>query len=221
MNLLFIGASGCGKDTQADLLVEREGFYKIASGDLFRDLIKDDSKDPFVQKIKAQVNSGVFPNDEDSYQLFQRYLSKDDKFLKGDKNILIGFVRRLSQVERFDQFLAQFSKKLDKAVVFDLSEETAVERLSLRRVCPKCGKNYHLKYLPPKKPGVCDLDGAKLYQREDEHPEAIKTRHQQYYSTIKEIMAAYEKQGKLVVVDANGTIEEIYKEMVEKLGIRN
>ena len=206
MIVTFLGIQGAGKDTQADLLVDRLGFKKITTGGLLREASKHDPI--LAQKLKT----GELISDELVADLLKKELEKLIK--KGQTNIVLsGFPRTLKQVEILDKILRELNTKLDRVVLFNLSEDEALKRLSYRRTCPKCGRVYHLIYNPPKKDGVCDIDGAKLYQRDDDTPEAIKVRFKKYYENINPIIDVYKKRGILVSIDASPTIEEIFRKV--------
>ncbi len=211
---LFHGPSGCGKDTQADLLIEKFDFEKIGTGDMFRALFEEG--DPDGVKASELITKGIFVPDELTYKLLDKWLKKYDS----DKSwMFISAVRTPEQIPLFDELMKKYDRELDKFVHFYLSEEAAVERMSLRWVCPECGTIYHEKYLKEKKKGYCDKDGEKLIQRDDDKPAAIKERLRQYDEMIKPILDEYRKRGILLEIDAAPSIEEIHKELVQKLAL--
>ncbi len=212
MILLFIGPSGSGKDTQAEFLVSKFGFERVSSGDLMRDISEGEKE---IQKlIRKSMNEG-FLADNFVFGLMQIYLYNTSK----ENLILSGVVRRDSQVELLDFTLFKVHKKLDKVVYFELSDEEAIKRMSGRLFCPKCSMNYHLVFNSPKKVDTCDNCGGKLSRREDDHPEAIKLRLADFHKDNDKIIDTYEKRGILIRIDASKLIEEIHKEVVEKLSL--
>ena len=133
--------------------------------------------------------------------------------------IFVSAVRRAEQIPMLDEVLKKYNRTLTTFVHFSLSQEAAIERMALRWVCPKCQKNYHEKYNPEKKKGLCDLDGGELFQREDDKPAIIEERLKQYNETIKPILEEYKKRGILVEIDASPDIKTIHSEVVKRLNI--
>lgn len=213
MVLLFIGPSGSGKDTQADMLEERYGFEVVSTGELLRQITDGESK--MQEVIKEGMNKGFLP-DNLVYGLLEMYLSGS----KTKHYILTGVVRRESQVEKLDNALLNVGKKLNRVVYFNLSDEEAVKRLGGRRVCEKCGTNYHIDYKPPRVEGKCDLCGADLFTRDDDNPEAIKKRLHAFHLENTEILDNYRDRNLLTTVDASQTIKEIHKDLVSMLALK-
>lgn len=203
--ILVHGPSGSGKDTQVDLLLEKRDFEKIGTGEMFRALSKK-RKD-----IADLINSGNFISSELTYELLNEWMESYDP----KKNwIFVSVVRDYEQVELFDELLKKYDRTLDHFIHFSLSEEIAIERMSLRKVCSVCGENYHEKYKKEKKEGVCDIDGGKLVKRDDDKPEAIKKRLEEYSKSITPILKEYEDRGVLIDIDASFTIEDIHKKVM-------
>lgn len=203
--ILVHGPSGSGKDTQVDLLVEKFGFEKIGTGEMFRALSKK-RKD-----IAELVNSGKFIPSELTYELLNEWMESYDE--KKDW-IFVSVVRTDDQIELFDELLKKFNRKLDYFIHFSLTPEKAIERMSLRKICSICGENYHEIHKPEKVQGVCDKDGGKLIKRDDDKPESIKKRLQEYDSSIEPILQEYKKRGVLVDIDASPSIEEIHAKVL-------
>jgi len=206
--ILVHGPSGSGKDTQVDLLVEKFGFEKIVTGDMLREAAKTDSE------LAEQLNSGVFPSSKLTYELLSKWMED----YKTDKDwIFVSVVRKFDQIKFFDELLEKYNRKLDLFIHFSLSPEKAIERMSLRKVCSTCGENYHETHKPEKVKGVCDKDGGKLVRREDDKPESIQKRLEEYDKSISPILKEYEKRNVLVDIDASPSIEEIQKEVLKLL----
>lgn len=211
MVILLIGPSGSGKDTQAELLVDKYEFVRVSTGDLLRDISNGENE---IQKIIKQAMNEGFLADNFVFGLTQIYL----EHLAATKLLLSGVVRRLTQIELLDETLDAVGKKLDKVIYFDLNDEEAIRRMSGRLICDACGENYHLIFNPPHKVDTCDKCGAKLTRREDDNPEAIKNRLADFHKDNDEILANYEARGMLIKIDASSGIEEIHREVVKALG---
>lgn len=211
---LFHGPSGCGKDTQVDLLVEKYNFEKIGTGEMFRTMYSNGD----IDGIKAHEYwyKGMFVPNELTYSMLSKWLQK---FNQEKDWAFVSVVREAGQMELFDTLLKEYNRKLDAFIHFKLSEEAAIERMSLRWVCPNCDKTYHEKYKQEQIKGYCDDCGAKLIQREDDQPERIKNRLQEYNRTIAPILEEYRRRGILVEIDASPSIEEINKEIIAKLNL--
>ena len=203
--ILVHGPSGSGKDTQVDLLVEKFGFEKIGTGEMFRALSKKRND------IAELINSGKFIPSELTYELLNEWVKNYD----GKKDwIFVSVVRTEDQIALFDNLLSKLERELDYFIHFSLTPEKAIERMSLRKVCSICGENYHEIHKPEKEQGICDKDGGKLIKREDDKPESIKKRLQGYDKSISPILREYERRGVLVDIDASPSIEEIHAEVL-------
>ena len=212
--ILFHGPSGCGKDTQVELLVKKFNFENIGTGQMIRKLFEENDKDAIVA-TKKYTSKGLFvPNSLIYKEMFPKWLKRFDK----EKNwAFVSVVREVGQISLFDNLLKTQGRELDLFIHFVLSDEVAIERMSLRKFCPNCGATYHPKYKKEKNEGKCDLCGTALIQRDDDQPEKIKSRLEEYNRTIRPILKVYEDRGMLVEVDAAPSIQEIHKEIVKIL----
>jgi len=213
MILLFIGPSGSGKDTQAEQLIDNFNFHRVSTGDLMRDISEGDKE---IQKLIRKSMDEGFLADNFVFGLLQIYLFNTES----ENLVLSGAVRRDTQIDLLDFALMKSNKKLDKVVYFELSDDQAIERMSNRYECPVCNTNYNLKFNPPKIERKCDKEGATLVRREDDNPESIKKRLEDFHKDNNEIIEAYEKRGILIKIDASRSIEEIYSELLQKLGLK-
>lgn len=204
--ILVHGPSGSGKDTQVDLLLEKFDFEKIGTGEMFRSFVKE-RKD-----IAKLINSGNFVPTDLTYELLNKWMENYDL---NRSWIFVSVVRTFDQIELFDRLLEKFDRKLDLFIHFSLSPEKAIERMSLRKICSICGENYHEKYKPEKKENICDKDGGHLVKRDDDKPESIRQRLEEYNKTISPILEEYKRRNLLVDIDASFTIEEIHKEVLK------
>lgn len=214
LTILFHGPSGCGKDTQVELLQKEYDFENIGTGDMFRKLYAEEDEDAII--AHDYINRGEFVSNELVYKMLPKWVSKFDP----NKNwAFVSTVRDEGQIPMFDALLEGTGRTLDKFVHFTLSEEAAIERMSLRWICPQCGASYHEKYKKETEKGICDNCCAKLIQREDDQPSKIRKRLEEYNRTIKPILDEYRRRGILVEIDASPSIEEIHKNLVEALGL--
>ncbi len=207
MKIVMLGAPGVGKGTIAKMLMEKKGIIQISTGDLLRWAVKNKTK--LGLKAKTYMEKGELVPDKLVINIIKEHV-KD--YQKGF--ILDGFPRTISQAEA----LTENKIQIDHVLNFKASEETIIQRLSGRRTCKKCNAIYHIKNMPPKKEGICDKCNGKLFQREDDKPEAIKNRLE-IYKEKTELLINYYKQKKLLRdIDAEGKPEDILKESLEVLG---
>jgi adenylate kinase len=210
MKLIFLGPPGAGKGTLAAKVVEILGVPHISTGAIFREAIAAQS--PLGLKVKAIIDAGKLVDDETTIELVKERLAQSDVQQKG--YILDGFPRTIPQAEA----LAQFST-VDKVVNFDIPDSGVLERLGGRRVCRKCGYNFHAVFNKPKVENVCDYCGDEVYIRDDDRPEAVQKRLEVYRSQAAPLIDFYRKQGNLVDIDASPQIDEIVVNFKRALGL--
>ena len=209
MNLIFLGPPGAGKGTLAVKAVEILGIPQISTGSIFRAAIADGT--PLGLKVKAIIDAGKLVDDETTIELVKERLTKDD-VKKG--YILDGFPRTIPQAEA----LAGFSK-VDKVINFDIPDSGVLERLGGRRVCRKCGYNFHAVFNPPKKEGVCDHCGGEVYIRDDDKPEAVQKRLEVYRAQTAPLIDYYREKGLLLDIDARPMVDQIVINFKKAMGI--
>lgn len=204
MKIIFLGPPGVGKGSYADVIAPKLNIAHISMGDLLRDEIEKNTE--IGKKIKDIVDKGELVDDNITIKLLERRINKNDC-----KNgfILDGFPRTLNQAMILEKIT-----NINVVFEFYASEETIIERLSGRRICPKCGRIYHIKNNPPKKEGICDVCGTKLIQRDDDKPEAIKERLMIYRKRTEKVIEFYKNKGKLIRVNAEGSIMDVSKEVL-------
>ncbi len=205
---LFHGPSGCGKDTQVDKLMLEYDIERIATGEMFRKMYEMGDSDALEAQKYWSV--GKFVEDELTYKMLNRWMER----FNDEKNwIFVSVVRAQPQIAKFDEILGNYDRKLDGFIHFTLSEEAAIERMSLRTTCNECQSAYHSKYKPEKIAGICDKCGGKLTQRDDDKPEKIKSRLTEYNRTIQPLLDEYRSRGILFEIDASPSIEQIYENL--------
>lgn len=215
VTILFHGPSGCGKDTQVELLVKDYNFENIGTGDMIRKLYAEGDKDAIL--ATEYTSQGKFvPNEIIYNKMFPKWLNRFDK----DKDwALVSVVREVGQIRFLDELLKSKERKLDLFIHFTLSPESAIERMSIRKFCPNCGMTFHPKYKPEKIEGFCDKCATELIQRDDDKPEKIRERLKEYDRTILPILETYRSRGILVEVDAAPSIQDIHKEIIKVLDL--
>ena len=191
MNLIFLGAPGAGKGTQAEVVSEHLGIPTISTGNIIREALKNGTETGL--KAKSYMDAGKLVPDEIVIAIIKERLAQDD--CKGGF-ILDGFPRTVPQAEA----LTQMGVGIDRVIDIEVPDEKIMARLSGRRVCEACGASYHLEYKPMKVEGVCDKCGGKTVQRKDDHPDTVKDRLHVYHEQTEPLKAYYEKLGKLVTV---------------------
>ena len=211
-NIMFIAPPAAGKGTQAELVVEKYHIPHISTGDILREISKEDSE--IGNYVKETLASGKLVKDEITYQLIEDRLSKDDC-----KNgfIIDGFPRNLDQAYEYDKILEKLGYEVGNVILINIDKKTLEKRITGRRLCEKCNAIYNIndEKSSPKVESVCDECGGKLYQRTDDNLEAFETRYAMYQEKTEPIIDHYRKQNVLVEVDGNDTVENIFKNIDE------
>jgi len=185
MKTVIFGPPGSGKGTYASRLQAKLGVDVIAMGDIFREIMKEDS--PLGRQVKGFVEKGLLVPDDVVIEVLKQRLVKVSS---GRGFILDGFPRTIEQAEALDKLV-----KIDAVILLTVPDWIIVERLSTRRVCRKCGEVYNVRYLKPKVEGVCDKCGGELYQRSDDTAEVIRDRIKVYERQTKPILQHYDEKG--------------------------
>ena len=210
MRLVFIGPPGVGKGTYASAISRMYSVPHISTGDMLREEIKRGTE--LGARVREYVERGELVPDEVIVEMVKRRLSMED-CRKGF--ILDGFPRTLKQAEELDRIT-----RLDLVLNFVAPDEVIIERVSGRRICRGCGAIYHVKYIPPKIPGKCDVCGGELYQREDDRPEVVRRRLEVYRVKFKPIIEYYRRKNLLVDVDASDQADVVIPRIVDVLRSR-
>lgn len=212
MRLVFLGAPGVGKGTQADRIAAEYGVPKISTGDLLRDAVRNQTG--LGLEAKAYMDQGKLVPDAVVIGLVREKLN-DPSVAKGF--ILDGFPRTVPQAEALGQVLSERGIALDRVINFQVSRADVVRRLSGRRSCPKCQATFHVEFAPSKLGGVCDRCGETLVQRSDDKPDAIETRLKVYEEQTAPLINFYERQRMLSHLDGGGAVETVYQNLTKLL----
>ena len=192
MRIVLLGPPGAGKGTQAVMLAEKKGFLHLSTGDILRENTKNNTD--IGKKAKAFMEKGELVPDD---IVIEMMLETIGNARNQEDFILDGFPRTVYQAKKLDTELNKLKLPIDIVVYFKTSIKTVIFRLTGRRLCSKCGANYHIVNMPPKKQGICDKCGAELYQRKDDSEETIKKRMEIYNNQTKELIDYYKAQGML------------------------
>ena len=205
MNIVLLGPPGAGKGTQGVVLSKSYHIPHISTGDILREAVKNGT--PMGKKAKMFMDKGELVPDEVVVDIVVDRLGRGDT-KKG--YILDGFPRTLTQAKELDTALKIIASGIDMALYFDIPENVAIERLTGRRVCKKCGANYHIKNIPSKKEGVCDKCGAELFQRPDDKLETVKNRLKVYELQTRPLIEYYTKKGILKKVSGALDVKDLF-----------
>lgn len=211
LRIIMLGAPGAGKGTQAKRIADVHGLPHISTGDIFRANLREGT--PLGLEAKKYMDAGRLVPDELTCRIVAERIAQPD-CVKG--YILDGFPRSLPQAEEFKRLLDGRGDNVDVAINIDVKDEEIIDRLSARRSCPTCGAIYNLKFGPPKKAGVCDVDNVELIQRKDDCEETIRERLRVYHETTEPIIAYYEKQGILkTIVGTGASPDDVFRKIEE------
>lgn len=208
LNIIMLGAPGAGKGTQARQLSLKYNIPHISTGDILREAVKN--RTPLGLKAKSYLDSGKLVPDDVIIDVVKERLERDDC-----KNgfILDGFPRTIAQAEALDSVKGNL-----KVININVDEAELIKRLSGRRVCRKCGANYHIIYSPPTNEGICNMCGGELYQRDDDTEDTIKARLEVYRNQTAPLIEYYRKKKMLYTVSGKGSVDDIFNEIVKVLG---
>lgn len=206
MKLILLGAPGSGKGTQAAYITEKYDLPHISTGDIFRENIKNLT--PLGVKVKEVMDTGNLCPDDLTVELVKDRVSNQDCV---NGYLLDGFPRNIFQAKALDTFDAP-----DKVINIDVDLKKIEHRLVGRRSCPKCNGSFHIDFIGDTM--VCPECGEKLFIRKDDNSETVKERLDVYQNQTAPLIEYYQKQGKLITVDGDKSITEVFDEIVKVLG---
>jgi len=206
MKIILLGPPGSGKGTVSERLEKDFNLFHLSAGELLREEVAKETT--IGKEIKKYISQGELVPAKFVVELVKLEVAKKTDY------ILDGFPRSIDQAQEIDDL------DIDAVILLDVPEEVVIERFSGRRMCEKAGHGYHLKYIPPKKEGICDIDGSTLIQRVDDKPEVIKKRFQVYHRETQPLIEYYMKKNLLKKVDASKDPETVYREVKNVLKIK-
>ncbi len=210
MKIIFLGAPGAGKGTHADLVSERLGIPTISTGAIIREAIKTGTE--MGQKAKKFIDAGALVPDDVVIEIVKARIAESDC---SHGFILDGFPRTVPQAEALDHL----GVELDKVVSLEVDDDVIVERMTGRRVCPTCGKTYHIHHNPSKDGEKCDKCQVKLSIRSDDSPDVVRSRLEVYHDLTEPLKTYYQDSGKLVTVIGDEEVKETTRRTMCALGI--
>jgi adenylate kinase len=205
LNLILLGPPGAGKGTQAERLVEDFDLPYYATGDILRTAVKEGTD--LGKEAKAYMDRGDLVPDELICRVIMERIDSDEA---ADGFLLDGFPRNLHQAENLEKALERRGRELTAALLIEADDDDVIKRLSGRRVCVKNGHNYHMDFDPPKNDEVCDQDGSRLVQRDDDKPETVKHRLDVYREQTEPLVERYEEKGVLKRFDGSRSPTDVH-----------
>jgi adenylate kinase len=206
---VLLGPPGAGKGTQAKVIAEKYGLVHISSGDLFRENLKNETE--LGKLAQGYMARGELVPDDVTIAMVRDRISRPD-CKKGA--LLDGFPRTPAQADALATMLKEFDSKVELVPLIDVPAEELIERLSGRWTCRKEGHVFHQKFNPPKKAGICDIDGSELYQRDDDKRETVENRIKVYTAQTAPLIEYYSSRNLLVKIDGQKSIDEVTKDLL-------
>lgn len=207
--IVLLGPPGAGKGTQAQVISHEMNLAHISSGDLFRENLKNQTE--LGKLAQGYMNRGELVPDDVTIAMVRDRISRPDC---AGGALLDGFPRTPAQAVALADMLESMGQKVDSVPYISVPADVLIERLSGRWTCPTCGRVYHEKYNPPKVAGVCDVDGTKLIQRDDDKAETVERRIRVYTDQTAPLIEYYRQKDLLIEVDGTKSIDEVSKEIL-------
>lgn len=212
MYIVFLGAPGAGKGTQAATVAEKLKLAHIATGDMFREAQKQETG--LAKQAKVYMEKGMLVPDEITIKMVLERIATPDC----EQGVIFdGFPRTLEQAQALDEALGKQGKMIDSVIYIKVSENELLERLSGRWICHQCQTPYHIVNSPPRTEGRCDQCSGELYQRSDDTPETVKKRLRVYFTETAPLIDYYARAGKLLEIAGEGSVNEVRERILESL----
>ena len=212
MNIILIGAQGSGKGTQAELVVQQLQLFHLASGDLFRNEMAEETE--LGIKAKAFINRGELVPDTITNSMVLNCIKR----LPDTQGVLLdGFPRTIPQAQALDRGLQTITRQIDLAIYLDVPRDELLDRLSGRYICQAHQHVYNVSSNPPRVSGICDIDGSALYQRSDDTGEAIHKRLDIFFAETIQLLDYYDREHKLARINGNGDIHKVHNTLLKAI----
>jgi adenylate kinase len=212
MRLIFLGAPGSGKGTQAKRLAQKFNLDHISTGDILRKAIKDQTQ--LGLEARAYIDAGELVPDNIILGMIREELTNQSRGF-----IFDGFPRTTAQAEGLEKILREVRMTIDRVINLAVDDAVIVDRLVSRQLCRNCGQEYNLKTKPPKKENVCDLCGGELYRRPDDTADVIKNRLMVYHKKTRPIEDFYRSRGLLTEIDGNRNFDEVFGSIADAISV--
>lgn len=207
--IVLLGPPGAGKGTQAQIVSKTMHLAHISSGDIFRENLKNETD--LGKLAKGYMNRGELVPDDVTIAMIKDRLQRSDC---AQGALLDGFPRTPAQAQALGEMLAEWNEKIDCVPYISVPAQVLIERLSGRWSCPTCGFVYHEVYNPPQQAGICDKDGAAIYQREDDKSETVKRRIDVYWEQTSPLIEFYRQAGLLAEIDGTLPIGQVTEKLL-------
>ncbi len=208
MNLLIMGPAGAGKGTMSDLILKSHDIPHISTGDMLRENVRNNTE--LGMQAKSYMDAGRLVPDDVINAMVAKRLQEPD-CAKG--YLLDGYPRTLVQARAFDELAAGIGKPVECVIALDVPFDVLAERITGRRICPKCGAIYHVKNHPSRVEGICDVCGSALVQRKDDTLEQLKVRMEEYDSSTAPVIAYYETKGVVTHINGAQASDQVFAEI--------
>ena len=212
MRTVLVGPPGAGKGTQASHIAKHFTIPQISTGDIFRANVTERTE--LGLAAKKFMDAGDLVPDEITIAMVKDRLAEDDA---QEGFLLDGFPRTVPQAEALDEILGELGVALDAVLELRVDQDEIVRRLSGRRTCHGCGRNWHLEFDKPSEHGVCDACGGELFRRDDDEPDTVRHRLEVYAEQTAPLVEHYDEAGLLRRIDAAGTVEAVTKRAIGAL----
>ncbi|MBR3357780.1 MAG: adenylate kinase [Solobacterium sp.] len=213
MNILIMGPAGAGKGTMSELILQEYDIPHISTGDMLRENVRNNTE--LGKEAKSYMEAGKLVPDDVINAMVEKRLQEPD-CQKG--YLLDGFPRTLVQAEAFSAIAEKIGKPIESVIALEVDFEVLKDRITGRRICPKCGAIYHIRNHPSKVEGICDNCGSELSQRKDDTVEQLIVRMDEYEKSTKPVIDFYEARGVVTHVNAAKDKTVVFEEIKEALG---
>jgi len=210
--VVLMGGPGAGKGTQARRLEKELALPQVSTGDLFREHLKNETE--LGTLARQYMDQGELVPDEVTVGMVRERLARPDT---AQGAIFDGFPRTIAQADALEALLAEMDDEVNVVPYINVRPEVLLQRLAGRWTCPICGRVYHVLFNPPQEPGICDVDGGKLYQRKDDSEETQRRRIEVYFEQTEPLVDYYREQGLLVEIDGEQSIEAVNHDLLETI----